>query len=406
VTDPRGAEPRGSAVLEIARSGVLAALLHPLRSAVTVAALVAMLVPFLAGMGISRGVLDQAEDSVAAGADLYVTGERFGSAAPLPLAAAERIAAIPGVESAVPRIVGEVRLGLRDESAVLVGLPAGRAPPGASLVAGRMPEDAAVIELAFGSELARRLGLDVGSRLPPFYRNARGERVSEVVGVFRTDLPIWQSHVVLAPLAAAAEILEEEGTATQVLVTCRPGYADAVRRAILGNFSLAEEGRAPLHPRVVSRDDLAALLQSRVLGREGWFSLHLVLAFAVGVPLLLVSTGFGLSERRREVGLLKSAGWGTDEVLLRSLVESVTVGVAGASVAVLLAFVWLRWLGGAGIAPVFLPGADLRPGFDVPFRLLPLPVAVTTIVALAVATTGSLWSSWRAASAPPAEAMG
>lgn len=402
--EPHAAPAAGAAFVEIVRSGVVAVTLHPLRSAVTVAALCAMLLPFLIGVGISRGVLDQAEVSVAAGADLYVSGERFGSAAPVPLTAVTEIAAIPGVEEATPRIVGEIRLGARGESAVLVGLPPGH-DVGFGVVEGRMPEDAEVIELAVGSELARRLGLVVGSRLTPFYRNARGERVSEVVGIFRTDLPLWQSHVVLAPLGAAAEIYEEEGHATQVLVRCRAGRADDVRRAILARDSLAPGGAPPLRPRVVARDDLAALLRSRVLGREGWFSLHLVLAFAVGVPLLLVSTGLGLSERRREVGLLKATGWGTDEVLLRSLVESVVVALAGASVSILAAVVWLRWCGGAGVAPVFLPGADLVPGFDVPFRLTPLPAALATLVALVVATTGSLWSAWRAASAPPAEAM-
>ena len=33
------------------------------------------------------------------------------------------------------------------------------------------------------------MGLDVGALLPPFYHSAAGDRVSEVVGVFESDVP-------------------------------------------------------------------------------------------------------------------------------------------------------------------------------------------------------------------------
>ncbi|MCE9638104.1 MAG: ABC transporter permease [Planctomycetes bacterium] len=394
-----------AALVGIARSGGVAVTLHPLRSVVTVAALVAMLVPFLVGLGISRGVLDQAEDSVRNGGDLYVSGERFGAAAPVPLAVVDRLRAIPGVDDAFPRLVGEVLLGTNHESAVLVGLPTDRFPAEVTFVEGRLCAEAPAHELVVGSELARRLGLRVGSRIPPFYRNPRGERVSEVVGVFGGALPIWQAHVVLTPIGAAAAIFDEPGVATQVVVHCKPGYADGVRSAVLAMDSLAPDGAPVLRPLVVARDDLAAMLAARLLRREGLFALHLVLALAIGVPLLLVSTGLGLSEGRREAGLLKAVGWGTDEVLLRSFVESVVLAVAGASVSILVAVVWLRGFGGAGVAPVFLPGADLVPGFVVPFRLTPIPVLLSSVAALAITATGSLWSSWRAAAAPPADAM-
>ena len=400
-------EPGGaSAALEVARAGVVAILLHRLRSGVSVAAVAAMLLPYIVGIGISRGVLDQAEDSVRLGADLYVTGERLGRPAPLPLSAVDALRQVPGVADVVPRTVAEVRLGRDRVSAVLVGLPAERFPAHVRIVEGRLPRDGPEHELVIGSELARRLGLSAGSPLPPFYRNPEGERVSRVVGLFRADLPIWQAHVVLTTLDTASAVFAEPQSVGQVLVSARPGYGDAVRGAILRMESLAPPGPTGLlRPRVVARDDLAAVFERRLTRREGVFTVHFLLAFAIGVPLVLVSTGFGLSERRREVGVLKATGWRTDEVLLRGFVESVTLGVAGASAAILLAFVWLRGLDGTGVAPIFIAGADAQPGFDVPFRLAPVPVLLAVVIALAVTTTGSLWSTWRAASAPPAEAM-
>jgi ABC-type antimicrobial peptide transport system permease subunit len=157
--------------------------------------------------------------------------------------------------------------------------------------------------------------------------------------------------------------------------------------------------------RVVGRDEVRALVAQRVHLREGVFAVHMVLAFALGVPLLLATTGMGLSERRRETGLLRALGWRRDEVVLRSLVESLTLAAAATAASVLVVWAWVRVLGGAGVARLFLPDADVVPGFDVPFRLLPGPLVAAAAVAGLVTAAGSLLSSWRAASAAPAEAV-
>ena len=157
--------------------------------------------------------------------------------------------------------------------------------------------------------------------------------------------------------------------------------------------------------RVVTREDLAAALPQGPAHREGIFTLLFVLAFAVGILVVLVTSGFGLSERRREVAILKATGWQTDELLLRSLAETAVIAVAGASLAVLLAVVWLRGLNGYWIAGAFLVGVDAAPAFRVPFRLIPVPVLLASLIAFVVALSGSLYSTWRAATAPPREAM-
>src|SRR5438309_11958324 len=91
----RANETRMRHFLEIAGTGLTAILLHPLRSAVTVAALVAVLLPYLVGLGISRGVQEQAQAAVRFGADLYVTGEQFGRPVPVPLSFLMEIHELP-----------------------------------------------------------------------------------------------------------------------------------------------------------------------------------------------------------------------------------------------------------------------------------------------------------------------
>src|SRR5262249_38956541 len=139
--------------------------------------------------------------------------------------------------------------------------------------------------------------------------------------------------------------------------------------------------------------------------REGVFTLHFVLAFVVAILVLLVTSGMGLSERRREVGILKATGWQTDEVMRRGAAESLTLSVGGAAVSLLLAWVWLRLFEAYGLAAVFVPGLDAGLDFPLPFRLTPVPALVGLVLSFVIVLTGTLYSTWRSAVAPPREAM-
>jgi len=395
-----------STFLAVARTGLDAAARHPLRSGAAVMTVVAVLAPYLAGAGVARGLADQAEESVAGGADLYVTGQRFGRDVPVPLSAVDVVRAVPQVTDVAPRIVAAIRLGKMHESAVLVGMPAGRFPAEAACVDGRLPAAGAANELTFGPQIARRLGVSVGSAIPPFYRNDEGERASTVVGVLRPDCPVWAANIVLADFDTAARISAQRGLASGLLVSCRAEYRDAVREAVSRlDLRAAGDEAGPVRARVVTREDAAAFVPAGVLHREGVFNLHFVLAFAVAIPLVLVTSGVGLAERRRETGVLKALGWQTDEILVRGVAESLLLAATGAALAVILAYVWLVAFDGRGIAGVFLAGADAAPGFTVPFRLTPEPVIVATALSFVVMTTGTLLSTWRAAVASPMEAM-
>ncbi len=388
----------------LAWSGVAAARLAPLRSLVTVACVAAGLVPYLAALGISRGLRDDAEAALAAAADLHVTGLRFGRFAPLPRAVCAEIEALPGVLSATPRVVGELSVGDDGLPVVVIGLPDGAAPAGLALARGRLPRSGGPLELVLGAALAERLHTDVGAYLPPFYHASTGERVAQVVGVLPADAPLWSAHVVLTSLDAACEMFDQRGLVTDVLVRVRPGYESEAKAALVRLPPPApDDPHGPLRLRVVTRPELLAYLPRGVLAKEGAFGVHFLLAFALGIPLVLVASGLGLAERRRDAGLLRALGWGADDLLVRNLAESTLLCVAGAAIALLVAHVWLGLCGGAGIARVFVADAD--PSVALPYRLEPEAALVGCAVAFAVVMTGTLWSSWRAVSAPPREAM-
>jgi ABC-type lipoprotein release transport system permease subunit len=392
--------------LDIAGTGLVAILRSPVRSLVTLGCLVAILLPFLAGLALSKGIQEQAEASIRFGADLYVTGTQFGRNVPVPLQAVKEIQHIEGVTEVVPRIVGGIVLGADRENAVVVGLPLEKFPSSISCIEGSLSEGSKMNELVVGSELARRLQLKVGTVVPPFYRSSQGEKTSKVVGIFKAQVPIWQANLIFTSFDTASSIFDQQGLATDLLVYCRPGYKAAVSSAIQQNPSHPSKQKDEcLRIQVTSREDLTRLLPSGLLHREGIFNLHFLLAFAMGIPVVLVTSGLGLSERRREIGILKATGWQTDEILLRNTVENFLLSLAGACLAIVLAYVWLSWLNGFWVASIFLAGVDTVPSFNIPFRLTPVPAMLSFLISFVVVMTGTLYTSWRAATVPPMEAM-
>jgi ABC-type lipoprotein release transport system permease subunit len=392
--------------LALAHTGLVAMLQYRLRSLATVGCVLALLLPYVTGLGLSQGLQEQAEKAVRFGADLYVTGEQFGREVPIPVAQAGEVQEVDGVTAVVPRIVARVVLGKEREEAVLVGMPLAHFPAGVTCIDGQLPKAGNLNELVLGTELARRLNLHVGSLIPPFYHSAQGDRLSRVVGVFKSDVALWQSNLMLTSFETAEAICNQQGLATDLLVYCRPNYQASVRAAILRLRPLPSPGgKAGLALKVTTREDLRALLPRGLLDREGIFDLHFLVAFAVGILTILVTSGVGTPERRREIGILKATGWQTDEILFRSLVESFLLSLAGAALAILLAFLWLRIFNGYWIASIFLAGVDVQPGFPVPFRLTPVPALLAFVVATVLVMTGTLFSTWRAAIVPPREAM-
>lgn len=393
-------------LLEVARTGLDSVLLHPLRSFVCCAAVVVVLTPYLAGLALSKGIEAQAEESAQLGADLYISGSRFGRPAPIPLGAIADIPRIDGVEAVVPRIVGEVILGKDHVRGVLVGLPPAHLTSWPGSIDGRLPRDGGPHELVIGTALARRLGLKIGDALLPFYHNNRGVRISRVVGTFKPDAPLWQANLCLATFDTAAYIFDQPGLATDLLVWCEAGQSQQVAARLLQGMALAApSGADRAQPRVTLREDLLALLPLGPLHRQGVFTLHFVLAFVMAVLVLLVASGLGLDERRREIGVLKATGWQTDEVLLRGAVESLCLSLGGACVSLLGAWAWLRLCNGCGLAGFFLGGADLVIENRMPFRLTPVPALLSFVLSFVVVAMGTLYSAWRAATVSPRDAM-
>jgi len=363
------------------------------RSLVVVLCLTGILAPFLVATAVFEGVRAGAALSIEEGADLYVSLNRAGRNAPISTAWMERLRGLPGVERVVPRVVG------RDYivgPVVVVGLPLEELPGGVRCVEGRPP--ASRSEALVGRELAGELNLAVGKS---FTLNVNPGLRFRVTGVFASSSPIWSARLVFIDLAAAQEVFGMEGEATELLVYTRPGYADPVYDSLV---AMQEREQAP-PLRVVSKRIAREMFRSGFTRRAGAFSALYLVAFALAIPTIAVAAGLGLSERRREIGLYRAAGWHTVEVLEVAVFENLILSLAGATLALLVSILWMKLTNGFFIAQFFLPEVGVVPPFEVPTRFLPLPALLSYLVALTITMVGSIYTTYRAATTEPMEAI-
>lgn len=363
------------------------------RSAVVIMCLVGVLLPFITAMAVSEGVRQQADISVAAGADIYVAGEMYGRNGPVPLTLVPVIEKLPGVVKVVPRIVGRTYLG--EELAVVVGIDSRE---DLALKKGRKIDVSG--QALFGEALARRLGLEVGTE---FRFPSNPGLPFTVAGILEPQLSIWSTSMVIIPFADAVNLFKLPGQASELLVYCRPGT----------EINIAEQLALMIKPwdqlpalRVQTRTIVSNYLTRGFDSQAGTFAMFYLTAFALAIPALLILSGLGRGVRRREIGIMKATGWQSLEILEMTFFENLLLALIGSLLPIILAAAWLKIGNGIGIAPLFISGSGWLPDFPVPARFLPLPALLSFVFGLLLTMTGTVIPTWKAAVTPPMTTMG
>jgi ABC-type lipoprotein release transport system permease subunit len=365
---------------------------YPLRTVVLVLALTAILFPFLAALSISEGIKLQSRISVDEGADFYVTGDSAGSSTPLALSNIERFRKISEADRIVPRIVG--RAYLKGRSVAIVGMPDGHLPDSILVTGGRSIQNKG--EVVVGATLANRYGLTPGSK---FYMPINKWKRFTVVGVFSSECSMWSASLIYMSLDDAGDLFRMRGMVTDFLI-----YAKPKQSAVVSIYLQLENQKDP-PIRIQSRELVNSYFQKGFESRAGVFTAFYLAAFAMAIPLVLILTGLGWTERRKEIGTLKAVGWQTLEVMEVVLWENIFVSILSACLALIAAFLWIHAFNGFFVAQFFIGDAGIMPAFPVPARFMPVPAFISFLLAFTLTMTGSLYNTWRMAATPAAETM-
>ncbi len=315
-------------------------------------------------------------------------------------ATADAMAAIPAVRSARPRVWGYFFIPALSGNLTVVGVDTTRPDALRDLArtvhAGRSLRPGTAGEMVMGEALADMLGLRAGDEL--MLPSTGPERFLRLVGTFRSESALRTADVLVTSEADARGLLSvPEGQATDVAVELtNPDEAKIVADKI-----------AELVPgaRVIDEELLDRTYDLTFSARAGLLAAALLPALAA-LLLLAWDRLSGLGElERREIGVLKSIGWETRDVLTARVWESLIVSAAGAIPGLVLAYVWVFPLHAPGLAGVLFGWSAIYP----PIVLVPAVSAEQLLALVAIVVVPfvsvSLVPAWRAAMLDPDQAM-
>lgn len=311
---------------------------------------------------------------------------------------AKSLTGIDSVARVRPRIWGYLFVPALQGNVTIVGVPAGFAPlevAHGSLAKGRDLAQGAH-EMVAGTRLARDLGLVVGDELE--LPSAQPSSPLRLVGTFSGAVEIYTADVLLCDDDDARALL-------------------GLRAAEVTDFAL--DLHNPEEARVVAGTVLERIPGARVIekkqllrvydlayGRRAGLLLAASIPALVALFLLAWDRGSGLGpHEQKEIAILKAVGFGTRDVLVVKMYESLLVSSLGTAAGLLTAYAWVFWLGAAGLRgalvgwSVLYPESPLTPEVD----FAQLLAVATSVVAPYVGL--SIVPAWRAAIVDPMESM-
>ncbi|REJ77686.1 MAG: hypothetical protein DWQ47_15050 [Acidobacteria bacterium] len=285
----------------------------------------------------------------------------------------DRLQAIEGVETTVPVIRyitanADARWGIEQIDGLEWG-PFSEMNE-ISIIEGRAPQ--ANDEVVVDERHLRDKGLTLGGSTEIF-----GDKF-KIVGIFA---PPSGSRIKLT-LAEMQERLQAKDMCTYILVKLKDGADPAV---VASRINEALPGN-----KVNLTRDLVIDAQERVPGLNTFLNVLVGLGAFVSTIFVLLSMYTTITERRKEIGILKSLGASKPFIIRVIEGEALMIGVLGVLIGSLVS-----------IAAAY----GIEAAYELPFTFSPGWVATAIVIALAGSLIGALYPAWRASDIDPVEVM-
>lgn len=358
---------------------------RPVRSASSIFGIALGVVLILVTVGLARGMLassGQREGNLAAEL-LFLPPSGLGAGvttAPLtlPIAYARAIIAMPGVAAATP-VARYVRSGARGIGFELIegvafqtegDLASYPEVTGIRIARGRLPREDQ--EILVDSQRARDPETRLGARLEllgaPF----------EVVGVYEPEV----GARVKMPLASMQSLLGASDRCSWILVKVAPGASpEEIARAIDGRFPGNQ---------IVFTHDIPGMWARGIPSLQVFLNLVIALSVTISGLTIFLSLYTAVTERTREIGILKSMGGSKRFILVLIESEALVLSLLGVVLGGMVTLV-VRWL--------ILSRTSLI------VELAPSWVLATAALAILGGMAGALYPALKAANQDPVEAL-
>ncbi|MCY2991092.1 MAG: ABC transporter permease [Planctomycetota bacterium] len=322
-------------------------------------------------------------------ADLVVEGE---AETPFASSLLEQVTAVPGVKAAVPVFSQLSVMSAKDEriKLQLLGIDIARdsAVRDYIIKAGRPLEGGK--ELLLDETFARRLKLQVGDEVKLATR--LGQKSIRVVGFLqlRGASALQHAGLVLLPIETAQTWFKNKGRLSSIqIVVDQDIEPETVRERIA---ALLPEG-VRARPPVVRTQGMQEMLFSSEKGLQMTTSCTLLLAAFIILNTFMMN----VSERRRQLSILRAIGATRRQITWSVLREAVLLGIVGTAIGIVL-----------GLLAAFLLNRSLSNLLEVPLpamQLNALPFVLAAAFGLGMSLLGSFFPARSAGQVSPLEGM-
>lgn len=361
---------------------VFSNMLHrPARTAVSVIGIGIGILLIVFTVGLANGSLrDRAKREANVGAEIMVRasgsiGMSGSEALRLPVTLVSQIEKVDGVAVAVA--IGQNTISVSDANTGTrlidgVEFDSYAAIAGLQIVRGRKFADGAD-EVICDTAWADQNKLIIGAQLPMYERNFTLVGIFEPGAGARTKIP----------LSTLQKQLGSEGKASAILVKIKPGFdQDAVAEAIHASF--------PDNQVILTRD-LEELYMSGFPALNVFLNVVIGVAGAISALIILLTMYTTVTERTRQIGVLKSLGMSNTSIAWTIVQEALLISLFG------IVF---------GLVATFLLSVALGKWTTLTVQIEPSVVISIFIVGLISAVVGALYPGLRAARLDPVDALG
>lgn len=312
---------------------------RPLRSALTVLAIAIAIGSVVSLVGVANGFEETFRGIYKRkGVDLIVvragSAQKLGST--LPLSLYEKILKLDGVRDAIPGLVDAVAIG-DIPTVVLQGwIPGTVVFDHLNVLEGRMLHTGDKKAVMLGTVLARNLGKKVGDRM----QIIDGGPEFEVVGIHETH-NVFENGALVLTLPELQDLIDKKDKVTGYSIILDP-EAKKADPELISKVRAQVETLEKNISALPSQDHVGALTEIKVVKAMAWITS--AIALAIGLFGVMNTMVMAVSERTREIGILRAVGWRPKSVLRLVLFEAVVLSLAGAALGILGSVVLLKLL--------------------------------------------------------------
>ena len=291
----------------------------------------------------------------------------------------------PDKEPEVTEITKNVKSGTVQDLAV----------PGVSAQTGPKPG------IILGKELARRLGVVVGSRInvvsPVGPISALGMtpkiRPFRVVGLFESGMYEYDASLAYISLAEAQRFFSLGRTATGIEVKVEDVFAaDAVAKRIAEQLGTGYMARDWM---LLNRNLFSALRLEKTMMFLLLVLITLVASFNIVGTLTMI-----VNEKQREIAILKAMGATPQAIMRIFMLNGVVIGLTGTAIGIPLGYTFLYL-----IENYFTFDQTVYFLSSIPVHVKALDVFMVAFSAILISFAATLYPSWQAAKLAPVSAL-